>query len=212
MWAGPPLKSHPSRIPNRRVILTRRVRISVVAFRISSGLQAAVPPTQEKGLQPRAFLHRSFTHTRLKAVMPEDSKLTIETSGESSFGPCDCCGQMTSRVWGFVYDRDAATAAYYVEWTPGHEVTSAIFDLIIGAWGENTNASDRQAVSLEFRKLESGPAFMVIDATCRAVSGNSLVSRALSREEVIGTATAAHVFSICDTVYLEDPRLSLLRP
>jgi hypothetical protein len=143
--------------------------------------------------------------------MFEKSKLAIEVSGESSFGPCECCGQMTSRIWGFVYDHDAATAAYYVEWTPGHEITSATFDLIIGAWGENTDASDRQAVSLDFRKLESGPAFMVTDAKNRAVASSSLVSNALSREEVIGTETAAHVFAICDVIYLEDPRLSLLR-
>jgi hypothetical protein len=143
--------------------------------------------------------------------MPDESKLTLETSGESSFGPCECCGQMTSRVWGFVYDHDAAAAAYYVEWTPGHEVTTAAFDLIIGTWGENTDAKDRQAVSLEFRKLESGPAFMVTDAENRAVARSSLVSKALSREEVIGTATASHVFAICDAIYLEDPRISLLR-
>jgi hypothetical protein len=143
--------------------------------------------------------------------MPEESKLAIEVSGESSFGTCECCGQMTSRVWGFVYEHDAATAAYCVEWTPGHEGTSATFDLIIGAWGENTGAPDRQAVSLDFRRLESGPAFMVTDARNRAVASSSLVSKALSREEVIGTATAALVFAICDVIYLEDPRLSLLR-
>jgi hypothetical protein len=143
--------------------------------------------------------------------MPEECKLTIEVSGESSFGPCECCGQMTSRVWGFVYDHDAATAAYYVEWTPGHEVTSAVFDLTIGAWGEDVDASHRQAVSLEFRKLESGPSFMVTDSKHRAVASSSLVSKALTREEVIGTATAAHVFAICDVIYLEDPRLTLLR-
>jgi hypothetical protein len=143
--------------------------------------------------------------------MPEQSKLRLETSGESSFGPCECCGQMTSRVWGFVYNHDAAAAAYYVEWTPAHEVTTAIFDLIIGTWGEDTDAKDRKAVSLEFRKLDSGPAFMVVDAKNRPTAGSSLVSKALSREEVIGSPTATHVFAICDVIYLEDPRLSLLR-
>jgi hypothetical protein len=115
--------------------------------------------------------------------MPDESKLTIEESGESLFGPCDCCGQMSSRVWGFVYERDAATAAYYVEWTPGHAVTSATFDLIIGAWGEGTGVSDRQAASLNFRKLESGPAFMVTDARNRSIGSSSLVSKALAEKK-----------------------------
>jgi hypothetical protein len=143
--------------------------------------------------------------------MNEQAQWKIETSGEKTFGPCDCCGQVTSRVWGFVYDREAATAAYFVEWTPGHESNSATFDLIIGSWGDDTDNSDRQAVSLDFRKLESGPSFMVTDAGERAVASSSLISKALKREEVIGTDIASRVFAICDVVYLEDPRLLVLR-
>jgi hypothetical protein len=52
---------------------------------------------------------------------------------------------------------------------------------------------------------------MVIDANDRAVANSPLVSKALSRDEVIGKPVAAHVFKICDVIYLEDPRLSLLR-
>ncbi len=29
--------------------------------------------------------------------------MTVEMSGEKTFGPCACCGEMTTRVWGFVY-------------------------------------------------------------------------------------------------------------
>lgn len=119
---------------------------------------------------------------------------------------------MTSRVWGFVYDLDAATAAYFVEWTPGHESNRAAFDLILGAWGEDTDNSDRQAVSLDFRRLESGPAFMVTDARERAVASSPLISKALNRDEVVGSDIAHRIFAICDVVYLGDPRLSVLRP
>jgi hypothetical protein len=38
--------------------------------------------------------------------------------------------RLTKRVWGFVYDSKAALAAYFVEWTPGHEGSSANFDLM----------------------------------------------------------------------------------
>jgi hypothetical protein len=125
-----------------------------------------------------------------RLVVDEEGNMTIETSGEKTFGPCDCCGEMTNRVWGFVYDDDGASAAYFVEWTPGHEARSAAFDLIIGAWGDEADNSSRVAVCLEFRKLDTGPAFMVIDGGTRAVANSLLISKALSREEVLGTETA----------------------
>jgi hypothetical protein len=143
--------------------------------------------------------------------MSKENALTIETSGEKSFGPCDCCGEMTKRVWGFVYEADAALAAYFVEWTPGHDASSATFDLILGAWGDGTDNSARKAVSLEFRKLEFGPAFMVIDATMRPTANSTLVSEALNRDTVVGTAIASQAYRVCDAVYLEEPRLDWLR-
>jgi len=143
--------------------------------------------------------------------MSKENALTIETSGEKSFGPCDCCGEMTKRVWGFVYEADAALAAYFVEWTPEHDASSATFDLILGAWGDGIDNFARKAVSLEFRKLESGPAFMVIDATMRPTANSTLVSEALNRDTVVGIAIASEAYRVCDAVYLEEPRLDWLR-
>jgi len=143
--------------------------------------------------------------------MSHEDRLILETSGEKTFGPCDCCGEMTKRVWGFVHDADAAIAAYFVEWTPGHEASCAAFDLIVGAWGNDADNSTRKAVSLEFRRLETGPAFMVIDSRTREVANSSLISAALNRDEVVGTETAIQAFSICDVIYLKEPRLAWLR-
>ncbi len=118
---------------------------------------------------------------------------------------------MTYRIWGYVYDLDAVVAAYFVEWTPGHEGRSANFDFILGNWGGDTDASDRQAAALEFRKLETGPAFMVIDAASRPVAQSPLVSEALERDAVVGKPIASQIFAICDTIYAEDPRIEELR-
>ncbi|HEX4320866.1 MAG TPA: hypothetical protein VHZ52_08190 [Acidobacteriaceae bacterium] len=137
--------------------------------------------------------------------------MTIYPENQASFGPCECCGNVTSRVWGYINRQDEGIAAYFVEWTPGHASNQANFDLIIGKWGEEAEASDRQAVALEFRKLESGPAFRVIDAKERPVASNSLVSKALDRASVIGTPLAESVFAICDLIFLEDSRISELR-
>lgn len=138
-------------------------------------------------------------------------KLEINPEDEKTFGPCECCGHMTRRVWGYVYEYECAIAAYFVEWTPGHSQAAANFDLIIGKWGDQHSAAERKAVALDFRQLETGPAFRVIDAKDRPAGTNQLVGEALSREQIIGEPIAQSVFRICDTIFLEDPRVAPLR-
>jgi hypothetical protein len=98
-----------------------------------------------------------------------------------------------------------------VEWTPGHSEREANFDLIIGQWGESAGPEVRRAVSVAFKVLETGPAFMVQDASARRVGSSSLVSRALDGNDVVGHPIAADVFEICDLIYLSEPRISELR-
>ena len=140
-----------------------------------------------------------------------DLALEIEQENQRRFGPCSCCGEMTSRVWGYAYRAGECLAAYFVEWTPGHDEREATFDLIMGRWGEETTASDRKALSLGFRQLQTGPSFMIQNASVRPVGSNSLVSKALDRNEVLGTPLANEAFAICDLVYLGDPRIEELR-
>jgi hypothetical protein len=137
--------------------------------------------------------------------------LVINPEDDRTFGPCNCCGKMTRRVWGYVTQDEGTIAAYFVEWTPGHEEQAANFDLIVGKWGPEAGPADRKAVALDFRQLETGPAFRVINAADRPVGKNSLVGEALSREQVIGESVAQTVFAICDTVFLDDPRVLPLR-
>jgi len=118
---------------------------------------------------------------------------------------------MTSRVWGYVERGDATVAAYFVEWTPGHEEKHANFDLIVGKWGEDADASERQAIALEYLQFENGLAFRVADAASRKAGASSLVSKALDRDSVIGTPIAELVYAICDLIYLEDHRIAELR-
>ena len=138
------------------------------------------------------------------------SELTLEFSGENQrqFGPCKCCGNLTNRVWGYVYRDASALAAYFVEWTPGHVDRSAAFDLILGKWGDDTSPLDRQAVALDFRHIQTGPSFMVVDAANRKVSTSPLISsRSLRRDEIIGKPISAEIFAVVDAIYLNDPRI-----
>ena len=137
--------------------------------------------------------------------------LEYDIENQTELGPCPDCGKRTKRVWGYVYRSDVAHAAYFIEWTPLHPQKDAIFDLIIGNWGENAGPSDRQAVSVAFRVLDNGPSFMVQDASARRIGSSPLISQALNRSEVVGQTIAAVVFEICDSIYLADPRIAELR-
>ena len=62
--------------------------------------------------------------------------LTVEATDSNNFGPCECCGNDSRRVWGWVHSPTATVAAYFVHWTLGRVFDhGANFDLIIGAWG-----------------------------------------------------------------------------
>jgi len=137
-------------------------------------------------------------------------QLTVFPEGNHDFGPCDCCGDYSRSVNGFVNQNDETIAAYIVHWTLAHLEHGAHFDLILGKWGEKSEATDRCAVSLEYRVLENGPEFMVIDATVRSIANNQLVSRALKRNEVIGHSIAEQVFAVADAVLFKDERLKEL--
>lgn len=98
-------------------------------------------------------------------------------------------------------------AAYWMHWTAGHlSTTGANLDLVIGKWGEGTDANDRVGVALVHRQLDDGtPSLMVIDADDR-FSISDLAATALKRRDVINTPLAEQVFSIVDAIYLQDGR------
>jgi hypothetical protein len=139
-------------------------------------------------------------------------RLEFEPGNQSTHGPCKCCGNMTQRIWGLLYEADTAVAAYFVVWTPGHDEDGAIFDFIVGPWGDDdgSKTSQRKAVAVYLRRLETGPSFMVVDATQRPVAKHALVGEVLRRDQVIGHPIAQKVFAMCDAIWLQDPRISAL--
>ena len=99
------------------------------------------------------------------------------------FESCECCGQNSRTVWGLARRDGGAHAAYFVHWTLGKVPgDGAHFDLIFGRWGDDATQADRYAVSLEYRRTEQGPAFMVIDAPERPIAHSELVGRAFAAE------------------------------
>ena len=130
--------------------------------------------------------------------------LVVDPDGESS-GHCDCCGNITRKIWGYIAKDDACIAVYYVRWVLDDLEHDPLFELVIGPWGDGTEAEDRFCVALIFRA--SMGSFMVIDAHENRVSSSSLAGTGLRRDEVIGTPLAPQVFALVDAIWLKDRRL-----
>ena len=124
--------------------------------------------------------------------------LTVEPSGESS-GHCDCCGNATRRIWGWVHRGEDTLAAYFVGWTEDKPDHGVAFDLALGRWGDNTTPEDRYAVALDFR--HDANAFTIVDATGRVADNPQLVSAALVRDTILATPLSHQVFAVADAVY-----------
>jgi hypothetical protein len=129
---------------------------------------------------------------------------------EESSGFCDCCGNRTRTVWGYVHKEGAALASYFLQWTVGRSIEThpANFDLIYGSWGEGTTKGDRCAISLIHFENAGVPGVSVIDATNRPVALSELVGSALTREDILGTPLAQEVFAIFDAVIVQDHRIN----
>jgi len=129
----------------------------------------------------------------------------LEPGGTNDLA-CECCGQRSRTIDGFLHEDGATRAAYLVHWTRGHvSEKGANVDLIIGRWGEDAGRDERFVVSLVYHQ-EAG--FTVIDSAGRPAAESSLAARALARKEVIGTDLAADVFAMVDVVWLRDARIS----
>ena len=130
----------------------------------------------------------------------------LEQTGATSVA-CECCGGTTRRVWGYLHAESGESAAYFVQWTQGQvDVHGAFFDFVIGRWGDGTSAADRVLASLELRRIDSGPGFMLIDASGRG-DYTSIAASALNRADIIGTPLAARLFELADAIWLRDERI-----
>ncbi|MBX3221417.1 MAG: hypothetical protein KF795_12915 [Labilithrix sp.] len=135
------------------------------------------------------------------------ANLEIEPASMKSSGRCACCGKSRRTAWGFVYRDGGPRACYFVEWTLGRIDCAARFDVVVGSWFDGTTEDDREAVSLEYRLLDTGPSFAVVDAAGRPAAE---VGRATKGSEVAGTPLAEEVVTIAGAVLEIDDRVSEL--
>ena len=108
-------------------------------------------------------------------------------------------------MWGYIYENDDARAVYFIRWTEGHQERGAEALVSIGAWGDGTGPADRRAFSLECRLLETGPAFMLVDAHALPWANEDL-GRPLARSEALVDALKPSVFVVLDRLVEDEPR------
>ena len=132
------------------------------------------------------------------------STIEIEPASMKNSGRCACCGKSRRTVWGYVYRDGGPRACYFVEWTLGRRACSARFDVVVGDWFDGTTEDDREAVSLEYRLLDGGPIFSVVDAVGRPAAE---VGRATKGVEIAGTPLAEEAVTIADAILQADDRV-----
>lgn len=128
-----------------------------------------------------------------------------------STGCCDCCGKQSKTIWGDLGDSSGTKAIYFVQWTVDQPQHLAIFDIVLGPWGEGTTPKDRVLVSLLYQPRLGGGSFMIASGKGRRADRRTLCDRALERADVIGTPVANEAFSMVDSLWLTEPRIEEIR-
>ncbi len=137
--------------------------------------------------------------------MSAASPLQVKPAGESS-GYCECCGNETRTIWGYIYDCERPVACYFVQWTRGQPTHFPNFDFLIGTLADE-NAPDGRLVSWVYNP--SAESFMAIDSGSRPAAKSPLCARALTREQVTSNAGEMETAtSFIDAVLVGDLRVS----
>lgn len=134
----------------------------------------------------------------------DETTLEIEPASMRASGRCACCGKSRRTAWGYVYRNGGPRACYFVEWTTGQQTCTAIVDVVIGRWFDGTTEDDREAVSLEYSLLPTGPSFSPVDATGRPAAE---VGRATKAIELTGTALVEEAITMANAIFEVDDRI-----
>jgi len=154
-----------------------------------------------RGARFEAYTETSFVRKSLR----------VNSTESANSGPCECCGSVTHRAWGFVHGCPGTEVAYFVQWAVGRVSDhGALFDLILTQPRDNGLPGERLLVALDYRLTETGPEFMVIDAAGRPTADPESIDRALARTEVVGQAVADVAFAVVDAILEQDVRVTEL--
>lgn len=96
-------------------------------------------------------------------------------------------------------------------WTEQESDHPASFDFLLKDSNPVGDGDAMFKISLLYRNDSGGTGYMVVDAELSEDDRTAGAQRTLSREEVVGTALAADLFSVLDVLYLQDERIRAIR-
>lgn len=131
--------------------------------------------------------------------------IRIEQEHPVKENTCPTCGGTNRLLHGDIYDDEHAHGIYFLEWCDGNHPTKAAFLTIgLGAFGEGTDASNRNSVCIEWRqqgmRLTNEP----------ARDRPELLGAFLPREAAFKLPHVDQLWHIADHIVLEDPRVSVV--
>jgi hypothetical protein len=136
------------------------------------------------------------------------ARITIEPGEAKEPTYCECCGNKTLTVHGFVYNNNDAYAVYFASWTIGHLERGVTMAIGLGQWGEGATPNQRRSVSLECRTTEEQIQFAVIDPGQSPLGRTEFLGRMLPRDAALKDAEIKEFFHIAEHVVHDDPRIS----
>lgn len=134
--------------------------------------------------------------------------LRLEAGERAESGPCECCGNMTQTIWGYIFEDRAPAAVYYARWTKGKPDDDAIIAISIGEWGSHSRPQDRNCVAMRCKLVSGQPQFMIIDAATTPWQSAEVLGVMLSRDQVLSSDISQRAYSMIDCVVEEDLRFS----
>ena len=133
-----------------------------------------------------SVLERQVLHKKSRQWICGSNK-----TNQKRFGPCECCGNMSRSVWGWIHSDERTLAAYFIQWTESNPNHYPNFDFIIGPWGDNSDSRNRVFVAIEYMPDVDGGSFRVIESSNRPNAKDvELHDRNLPRDEVINRPIA----------------------
>jgi hypothetical protein len=119
---------------------------------------------------------------------------------------CESCGTTNSLLHGYVYDDEDPHGVYFLEWCVGDHPQSAAFLTIgLGAFGEESRATDRRAFCIEW----SAEGMRLTDEPVR--DRPELLGEFVPRDCALQMPNVDHLWHVADHIVLDDPRAADVR-
>lgn len=118
---------------------------------------------------------------------------------------CTCCDGEAHVILGGIFAHSEIRAVYLVSWTRGRPQHVPHIDLILGPWGQDSQAAARVLVTLAYDPKLQGGRFVQIDSEKRLANNPIYCGRALAAGEAIPAPFADDLPQFVDAIWESEP-------